>query len=153
MKLTEHKLYLGKCDYNGSGKNNCEAYIIWALEDGSFSMQAEIWQPNKKDIYRGGQCVDAVAEYFPDNTTAQRMVEVWKRWHLNDMQAGSPSQRAWLEANPIAPKEYAYPKSHYDVVSAKLAEVGLNPDESGYKYGHSWLKEELPADIVAEIQS
>lgn len=148
----EHRYVLGMIDYNKSGRANCQAVITWELKDGQFSMQAEIWNPRHTDIYEGGQCVDRVASYFPQDKKAARMVEVWKRWHLNDMRAGSPAQEQWLKEHPIDPAEYAYPKSHYEVASAKLAAAGLNPD-NGYKYGSAWLREELPADVIAEIES
>jgi hypothetical protein len=151
MKTGKH--YLGKCDYNGDGRRNCAAYITWELRDGRFSMQTEIWQPDRKDCLCCGQCVDTVAALFPDDAKAQRMFAIWQRWHLNDMRAGSPVQEEWLRQNPIPESECAYPKSHYDVASAKLAAAGLNPDADGYKYGHAWKTEELPADVIVEIES
>ena len=151
----EHKYFLGKCDYNNSGRKNCAAYITWELsEDGRFSMQAEVWNPRKTDIYCGGQCVDTVAAMFPHNSRARRMVAVWERWHLNDMKAGSAAQEKYLREHPLDPASYAYPKSHYDVASKVLADAGLNPDPAtGYKYGHAWQREELPAEVLAEIRS
>lgn len=152
----EHKLALGKCDYNRSGRRNCSAYITWRLENGRFSMCAEIWNPRETDTYVVGQCVEEVAAYFPYNAKARRMVEVWKRWHLNDMRTGSPSQEAWLREHPVT---FKYPDSHYEKASEALAAVGLNPDPGythngkPYKYGSAWLTEELPPEIVAEIQS
>lgn len=153
----EKKYYLGKCDYNQSGRKNCKAFITWELDEKGkglvFSMCAEIWNPQETDLYCGGQCVDKVAAYFPNDEKAQRMVEVWKRWHLNDMKAGSSVQEQWLKDNPIDPAEYAYPKSHYEVASEKLFEAGLNPDVDGYQYGHAWKFEQIPDEIIAEIQS
>lgn len=159
MREPEHRYVLGKVDYTNSGKRNCEAAITWSLEGGRFSMCAEIWQANKRDIYTGGQCVDSVAAYFPNDKKAQRMVAIWREWHLNDMTAGSPAQESWLKANPLDPKSYAYPKSHYEVASAALRAAGLNPDPGyqhngkPYSYGSAWLSRELPADVVSEIES
>lgn len=153
--MEEFRYVLGWVDYNQSGLN-CEAAITWKLENGNFSMSAEIWKPCKTDIYCGGQCVETVAGYFPKNKKAQRMLAVWKAWHLNDMTAGSPAQEAWLKANPIT---FTYPDTHYTVASKALKEAGLNPDPGylhngqPYKYGHAWLRREIPADVVAEIES
>lgn len=151
--MKEHRYVLGLVDYHNRGRATCEAAITWTLENGRFSMCAEIWRADKRDIHEGGQCVDRVAAYFPKDMKAQRMVEIWKRWHLNDMRAGSAIQEQWLRNNPIPAEEYAYPKSHYDVASEKLAAAGLNPDPDGYRYGHAWKCEELPAEVIAEIQS
>ena len=140
---------LGKCDYNGSGRKNCEAEITWELKDGRFSMRAEIWNPRHTDIYCGGQCVDTVAAFFPHDAKAKRMCEIWRRWHLNDMRAGSQAQEDWLRQNPGTSSDQGC-----EMRCARLAAAGLNPDpETGYRYGHAWLKEELPAEIIAEIES
>lgn len=152
----ERKYVLGKVDYNHTGRRNCEAAITWRFENGRFTMQAEIWNPRKTDIYCGGQCVDTVAAYFPNDAKAKRMVAIWERWHLNDTKAGSPAQEEWLRQNPVSA---VYPESHYEKASAALAGAGLNPDPAHlhngkpYAYGSAWLREELPADVVAEIES
>jgi hypothetical protein len=147
--MSRHKYVLGKCDYNGSGKRNCKAAITWELESGRFSMQAEIWNPRETDIYCGGQCVDTIAAMFPHDKKAQRMVEVWKRWHLNGMKAGTPAQESYLREHPV---NAVYPESHYDKASEALQAAGLNPD-NGYKYGAAWLREDLPPEVIAEIKS
>lgn len=155
----EHRYVLGKVDYLHIGNANCEAAITWSLKDGRFSMSAEIWQPNKRDILAGGQCVDTVAEFFPNDAKAQRMLAVWREWHLNDMQAGSPAQTAYLKS--IGEWRYGdggY-KSHYEWACDRLLHAGLQPDASylhngkPYYYGSAWLKLELPADVIAEINA
>lgn len=157
--MKEHRYVLGMVDYNGNGRDNCEAALTWSLEDGRFSMSGEIWNPRKTDILAGGQCVDTVVGYFPNDAKAQRMLAIWREWHLNDMVAGSPAQREWLKANPIDPAEHAYPKSHYEVACAKLEAEGLNPDPSythngkPYRYGSAWLSRELPPEVIAEVHS
>lgn len=155
----EYRYVLGKCDYHETGRANCEAVLTWELKGDRFSMCGEIWQPNKRDIETGGQCVDSVCSYFPDDAKAQRMLAIWREWHLNDMQAGSPAQTAHLESLG----EYKYGRggfsSHYDWALSELAKAGLQPDPNylhnhkPYKYGSAWLKKELPADVVAEIES
>lgn len=158
-----HKLVLGKVDYNETGMKNCEAIITWKFENGNFSMSAEVWNPRHTDIYCGGQCVDTVAAYFPANAKAQRMVEIWKRWHLNDMRAGCQHQRAshW-EDRRINPEElpnhrgnrdeqgflasWVLPTEHVDGVLTKACPT------CGYKYGSAWLKETIPPEIAKEIE-
>lgn len=82
-----------------------------------------------------------------DRESVTKLAEIWDRWHLNDMRAGSPAQRAWLDENFEGHRDYV-------AVSAALAEAGLNPDPSfeyngaPYKYGHAWLSEEVPADVL-----
>lgn len=82
--------------------------------------------------------------------SVRRLLEIWDRWHLNDMRAGSFVQEEFLRANPIM---FRYPESHYEKASAALAEAGLNPDADGYKYGNAWKREDVPAEIIAEIMA
>jgi hypothetical protein len=151
----EKKYFIGKLDRNSgkTGPRNCKAYLTWELKDGRFAMCGEVWNHIGTDMVHAGQCVDAIAAQFPHDAKAQRMLAIWRRYHLNDMKAGSAVQEEWLRANPIDPAEYAYPKSHYEVASAKLAAAGLNPDADGYRYGSAWKAEPLPAEVVAEIES
>lgn len=95
-----------------------------------------------------------ITKYAPgwNKETEQRFREIWDRWHLNDMVAGSPAQMEFLRDNPIPKEDYAYPKSHYDVASLVLERAGLNPD-NGYKYGTRWLTEEVPADALEFLES
>jgi hypothetical protein len=41
-----------------------------------------------------GQCYDEILELVPGDPKVARMVEVWKRWHLNNMKPGCEHQRA-----------------------------------------------------------
>jgi hypothetical protein len=151
-----HQISLGKIDYNNSGRHNCLVTIEWSLEGGRFSASGSIWNPRKTDIYSGGQNLEEIAKLFPSHKLAQRIIDVWRAWHLNDMKAGSPAQEAWLKTNPV---KAVYPESHYEKAGAALAAAGLNPDPScihngaPYRYGSAWLKVELPTDVIAEIES
>lgn len=85
----------------------------------------------------------------------ERLMELWDRWHLNHMKAGSPAQEAWLRANPV---KVVYPESHLDVALVALTAVGLQPDPDHigsngkpYSYGAQWLKEEVPHDVLVEL--
>jgi hypothetical protein len=154
------------------------AFLEWELEDGRFSMSGEIWDRQGSDCVSAGQCVDEIADSFPNDKKLQRMREIWERWHLNDMKAGSPAQEHWLKAHAAdwehyqetareAVKAGAEIMQHYQWAASALSGVGLNPDRSyrytgpgaanirdegaGYTYGSAWIKDELPPEIVAEI--
>lgn len=85
-----------------------------------------------------------------------RFRATWERWHLNDMQAGSPAQTAWIEANPLP---HAYPLSHFDVYRDALRDAGLNPDPGHiingkpYKYGSAWLRVNVPLSVLEFLQT
>lgn len=96
-------------------------------------------------------------------------LEVWKKWHLNDLQAGCEHQRAegW-DKRPIDPSKptTAYGK-HFEGqlgdswnmltwISRKEHPQGLlsHPCSTcGYKYGTAWLKVEVPQDAIDFLKS
>lgn len=145
----QKKLYLGKHD-----RGDC--YVEIRMNEGRLSITGEEWMPSKRDIRMGGQCLETLLTYFPNDTKLTRIVEIWNRWHLNDTRAGSPAQETFLRLHPV---KAVYPQSHYELASKVLADAGLNPDPNymhdgkPYKYGSAWLREEIPADIMNEIES
>jgi hypothetical protein len=148
--------------YHNLGKSPTDIFCHVQIKDGKLSITGVEGPRRYGDSWGScGQIVMSLKNEQDKITPAlswskdmiARFFQVWEEWHLNDMRAGSPEQRAWLRANPIPEAEYAYPKSHYAVVSGKLAGAGLNPDSTGYKYGHAWLSEELPQEVVEFLQT
>jgi hypothetical protein len=100
----------------------------------------------------------SIVTYAPgwDAALVERFRAVWQEWHLNDMQAGSPAQTAFLKANPVTA---VYPECHYTKASAALESAGLNPDpdyvheRKPYRYGSAWLRVDVPAEVIEFLQS
>lgn len=147
MKKT---IVLGKVDYNNSGVKNNQVDIEYTFDGKRFSASAGVWNARKTDYESCGQMLDEVLSLFPDHELVQRIHKVWKKWHLNDMTAGSPRQEAHLENLNI---------NNYDQAISALTEAGLEPDteymhnEQPYHYGTAWLQTELPQSVVDEILS
>lgn len=86
---------------------------------------------------------------FDTGWTQERVnmfASIWKRFHLNDMKAGSPAQEFYLQNNPIED-----PLNYFDAASEALESAGLNPDPyytihngKPYKYGTTWLSMDVP---------
>ena len=95
----------------------------------------------------GGQIHEELLERFGDDPYVARLVEIWKRWHLNGLRAGTRAQADFLREHPV---NAVYPASHYDLALEALTAAGLNPDRD-YKYGKAWLVELLPDELVAEL--
>ena len=167
----------GKIDYNGSGRKNCRVTIDWELKEtekgATFSAIGNVWNPRETHCYSCGQNLDTIAIYFGGNKKVQRIVEIWQRWHMNDMKAGCTHQRAerWDE-RPIDPTKptNAYISLTRDGESrpyysgwnmlawAKRSEhpqglLGEPCEVCGYRYGTAWLHDEIPAEIIAEIKN
>ena len=133
----------------------CPVEIEIALEekDGKgpvFTAVGTVWRgPKKVGIHHGGQCIDEIASLFPKDKKVQLIHEIWKRWHLNDLRAGTPKQlkylEGWRKANGVTGWDY-------DEACAALKEADLYEDE-GVKYGHQWLYEPIPDDVLAIIKS
>lgn len=89
-------------------------------------------------------------EYLTKDTPASgftkkdcfRLQQTWERWHLNDCRAGTPKQeeavRKWRSVAD---------DTSYDAACKMLKSINLLVDD-GYKYGTSWLKEEVPNDVL-----
>jgi hypothetical protein len=85
---------------------------------------------------------------FPRWTEDQflKFLEIWDRWHLNHMRAGTPTQMEWIRSN-------REPGDDYVKTKRKLSEAELNPDpDTGYSYGSAWLKEDVPDSVLAFLE-
>lgn len=84
-------------------------------------------------------------EEYVDKQAYERLHMIWDKWHLNGMKAGTPKQEAFVEEWRKT-NEYDYTNA-----SKALEEAGLLVDD-GYKYGSSWLREDLPEEIIQEVE-
>lgn len=99
-----------------------------------------------------------VTNYAPGWTPEleKRFREVWDKHHLNDMQAGSPAQTAYLDAHRV---EVKYPESQFTKDCEVLAAAGLNPDPGylhngkPYSYGTAWLRIGVPEDVLEFLKN
>ncbi len=84
--------------------------------------------------------------------TMTRFFMIWDRWHLNNMRAGSPAQRLFVDMLPLD-------QHHYKKALAALTDAGLSPDPNymhegkPYVYGSAWLKETVPQTTLAFLKS
>lgn len=121
--------------------------------------------PRRDGDCRGsaGQCRDAIGDVYlyRDGWTpalAQRLGEIWDRWHLNDMRAGSPAQEHYLR-NIAEPWQRGGAEDHYTWAHSVLGEAELQPDPGHerdgkpYSYGSAWLYEEIPAEVLDELRA
>ncbi|RYD61954.1 MAG: hypothetical protein EOP83_15845 [Verrucomicrobiaceae bacterium] len=144
---------LGKIAYNRTGRKANRVTIEVELNVGRLSICGNIWNQRETDCVSCGQNIDEIGRLFPNNQMVQRIVAIWDQYHLNDMQAGSPAQRAHL--NGLGEQR----PTGYNETLAELTRVGLQPDASylyngkPYAYGSAWLREEIPEEIIAEIEA
>ena len=92
-----------------------------------------------KNLIGWGQIHDEVKEIIP-----ARLYEIWKRWHLNDMRAGTFVQEEILRQAKVSGVEF---NDFYTDACNYLQRFDALIDE-GYTYGTAWLKEELPQEVI-----
>lgn len=121
----------------------------------------------ERDIVSAGQVIDDVRKVGTDR--ADRIAELWDRWHLNGMRAGCRHQIAdgWGK-RPIDPDKptNTYGRHFTGQSSPTWNLLGwVRPDEHpeglmgracptcGYEYGTAWLYEPVPAEVIAELRT
>jgi hypothetical protein len=123
----------------------CEVQV--KLKDERLSIVGLIYEgdtllENEENLLHGGQCKKEAKKFIPD-----LLYQIWDRWHLNDMRAGTPAQRKLLrELFTVCPN------ANYDQQCEFLEQRDLLFD-GDYKYGSAWLKEELPQDVIDYVHS
>lgn len=93
---------------------------------------------SEKNLLGFGQIHNEVQEIIP-----ARLYEIWRRWHLNDMRAGTFVQEEILRQA----KASGVKLNDYDEACNYLQRFDALVDE-GYTYGSGWLKEELPQEVI-----
>lgn len=110
-------------------------HIKFNAENQRLSISGSVYEPNRYDRWEmvgGGQCYDQLIADFPRHKQAMRLVQIWKRWHLNDMNAGC---------------------EHQQKMGWTSNKVGEPCPTCGYKYGTAWLFEQVPAEIIDELEA
>ena len=100
------------------------------------------------DFLRGGQNVGTLADIVKPapGWTLEEIAELatlWNRWHLNTMRAAC----AHMPAADLVREDNGYGGTRISTSDPRNTCA-----ESGYRYGHAWLTEPVPADVVARLE-
>ena len=126
------------------------------------SICGRVWNSRHSDIVCGGQCLDTIAEYrnqLSDPELFDTLYDFWKRYHLNGAHAGTPEQEKAIEEWKAEGNRYEYTavcemlkaRGLYEVNYTGLS-VGRRYDNEPYKYGHAWLIQQLPGDVLLKLE-
>lgn len=161
--LYKRTISLGKVAWCGKNKAH-EVKItieIKALGENKTTIDldgADQWEPvlsisggiyHNGNMVCGGQIYDNLLEFFPNHSKIARLIQLWKRWHLNDLKAGTRSQNAFVLGYRAGQDS---DKHEYDAICEALKKVDLYEDQ-GYTYGSCWLFEPIPSEVIEEIKS
>ena len=105
------------------------------LEQGKFSMSGDCGSSC-------GQCYDSIKP----TKSQKKIIDIWKRYHLNNMNAGTEEQEKALKKC----KSTDYDKQVTFLKKRRLYTVTLK-DGIKYKYGTRWLTRKLPKDLWKEV--
>lgn len=123
------------------------------------SICGTVWNTKRTNCVMGGQCLDGMYRFLKGNPKFRKVHEWWKKYHLNGMHAGTPEQEAAIAEWKADGNRY-----DYTAVCEMLKEIGLYEveftgktvgrmyDHEPYKYGHAWIIQDIPEDVLKEIE-
>ena len=115
-----------------------------------FTASGVIYNSRKTDCYCAGQCLDEIADYV-HNPKFRTIYKLWKKYHLNDMHAGTPEQEQLVDDYFKAEhKAYDYSEAKKVLEDNNMLTVKL-PDGTDYTYGRGWLYEPIPEEDLQTI--
>jgi len=128
------------------------------------SICGNVWNARHSDIESGGQILDhftfspgrvfyygepVVVKPPMTVTILKRIVDVWKRWHLNDMHAECEHQEKLKSSMLEKHGEGFFYASNIDGIWSEPEFSACSV--CGYRYGTAWTYRELPSDVVAFV--
>lgn len=97
----KRKIDFGKIAYNGNRKINAVRLDIELrnadTDKPTFSVCGFVWNFLHTDCVAGGQCIDSIKEYFKNDRLYNLIADLWSKYHLNDMNAGTVEQSQCLK--------------------------------------------------------
>ena len=126
------------------------------------SICGDIWNTRRTDCVCGGQCLDTIAEYrdqLNDPDLFDQLFDLWRKYHLNGMHAGTPEQEQAIETWMAQGNKYDYAAACELLKDLDLYEVnytgisvGKRYNNEPYKYGHGWIVNELPGSVLLRVE-
>jgi hypothetical protein len=157
QNLTELNKVLHPCDVTMGRRY--PVYVFVQYKDGRLSLSGVIGPTKGGDAQQSGQIDMSFAHRNPDDNMCHNpiqpselafqpgwtedlwldLLDVWKRWHINDMRAECGHQRAM---------GWQY-KDHHNPQTSE----GEACPVCGYRIGSAWLREEVPQAVLAMLAS
>lgn len=163
----------GKIAYASDRKVNAVEVTVELKENEQgikvFKASANVWNSTKTDIVAGGQCLDELNKYksLRDDKEFSLIYEMWQKYHLNDLHAGTERQEDALKQAVAEGKLEKYGANNYEETCNYLQSIGLLEDneylvpkkqdgsvkEVPYKYGTGWIAQEIPSSDLELIET
>lgn len=154
------KISFGKVDGYGNGRKSCEITLEVELRDTDkgpeFSVCGNLWNNIHTDIIWGGQCVDDLFWKFGKQMQNPKLyaeiLELWKKYHLNGMHAGTEEQEDYLDQYKSEHPNWRYDYSEACIILKCAGLYEVEVDGKPYQYGHGWLYREIPEVSLNRIK-
>ena len=154
-----------KIDYRTPGRksNGVELEVTLGVDTfdrPTFSASGKILNNWSSGCVCCGQGLDVINEYrdrfnfdVRDRYIFDTIYDMWKKYHLNDLTAGTPEQEAAIKEWKEAGNKYDYTNACRYLESIGLYEVEYHGLEYNgmYKYGHAWLYTPIDKDDWQKI--
>lgn len=151
----QKKIEIGKIDYNKNGKKLNLVDVIVSLEENingkpRFTAQARVWNKTTTYCYMVGQCFEELKEYtdISKNEIFSFIYDMWQKYHLNDMHAGTPRQEKAIKEK----FGFGYKVYNFSEQCDYLKSINLLEDE-GHVYGNGWLYHEIHSSDLEKIKN
>lgn len=163
--MTYNKTFkFGKITYNKQKTNPVELEVTLKQNEKKqwcFSASGNIWNTSHTDLLMGGQCIDDIYKEFANQienpSLYKKIMKLWEKWHLNDLNAGCEHQRAlkWDQIKldnkkPLTQDNMATWTYKKDNPRGLLAEPC---PKCGYKYGTEWKFRAINKEDMRSILS
>lgn len=122
--------------------NDCKSYLELSIVGEMKNCQSESCGQNYNDF----------KYFYNDYPELPGIVDIWKRWHLNGLNAGTRIQTEFILTKFSFHRDEALPYYDYNAVVAELKKADLYVDR-GYVYGTAWLVEQLPQEVIDKVKS
>lgn len=163
ITITAHLMRRGGEDTFTIDRKTGEKTIIGKTPEYiELSISGNVWNARKTDVVCCGQCLDTIAKYKKQLSNPDLFItlyDLWNKYHLNGMHAGTPEQEKAIEEWKAAGNKYDYEAACEMLKERGLYEVnytGLSVsrryENEPYKYGHAWLVQEIPGDVLLKIE-
>ena len=159
MRLDIGRIKGEQFGYKRSLKVDLEIRLSDTKKGKTLSICGNIWNMSQTDIVTGGQIRETLQYALNHNefktlditkTGLRTILNLWERWHLNDMNSGCEYQRTLIPGiEEEKGKEFFYAGNYTEVV--KLPDFEECPI-CGYTYGSAWMFEKLPEYVVEYIE-
>ena len=156
----EKTITIGKFNYYPQNRKSNTLQVTISLEEKEsgkpiFTASCDLWNCRNTDTICGGQSFDSILEYIPelkDNELYMKIYHLWKKHHLNDMDASAnDAQRKAVNDYCKDHEKYDYGRVCDFLKKKNLYEVEV--DGKMCKYGHEWYYRPIPENDLKEIMN